>query len=179
MPDLNKVIYQKDLAEDRLQDKPYARFNRTTDLTLSTTWQRVDFNGTSSLNANTYPNTGSGKQVDWDATDKKFVFNRDTLGLYNIFLTYQFAGGVRPASVDMRFVIPAPTPIYFPLPDTIEHLPLVDITRLATVATKDSQIVRSTSVVTEYGIGIELRTDVVGLLTKPDLAHCIIEIYPQ
>lgn len=175
-----KDITDKDIASDNLQDEPFLRMNRTASLTLSTSFQRIDFNGTSTLNNNTYPivEGQTYRRVDWDLTNKLFKFNRTSTGIYNTNLGFQFNGGLRPADIDIRFVIPVPTtPIYFPFPDTMGYITIAQIERLTDYATEYARTIRSTSPVQQYGLGIEIRTS-AALVSYPQLTHAVIEIYP-
>lgn len=71
--------------------KARMRVNRTASLTLSTSWQKVDFSGTSIYNVNTFQidPAGSGNtMVWWDPTNKIFkVYNQSD---ENYLLTFYY-----------------------------------------------------------------------------------------
>jgi len=177
---MTNIIVDKDIQNDRLSDKPYLRANLTSSLELSTSWQRLDFSGTSALNANNFPDSETvpgTKLVDWDATNDRFNFNRDTTGIYLVELGFEFSGGLRPAEVQMRFVIDTDPVIAFPFPDTNGYIVIADLQSLSMQNVEYNRPIRSTGVIQTGGLAVELRLG-SNLLTKPSLTHAIVEIYP-
>lgn len=89
------------------------RVNRSASLALTTSWQTLDFNGTSAFNENTFgidPVSGN-KMVYWDATNKLFkvINNYDRLLNIQIFPESTSTGlGITtvPTKVQYRIVVP-------------------------------------------------------------------------
>lgn len=181
---VNVHTTDQDFENDRIVDRPYARFSRQNALELTTDWVRLDYNGTSpiGLDTNTYPGEGVEQNVYWDSVNKLFKF-KDTpeIRLYDCQLSFVLANGFRPASVEMRFVIPTPTPIYFPAPDYTEaFLTLAEVSRRDVESKQHREIIRTTSVLRQYGLGVELRTDIDPLLlANMSLVDANIQIYSQ
>lgn len=178
---MTRVIYEKDFEEARLKDQPYLRANRSDALVLSDSWQRIDFNGTSSFNENLFPVVnGGGKRVHWDGTNDLFQFETDgTLQFFDISLNLAFSGGIRPLGIDLRFVIPDSTPIYFPHPE--ESSSYIDIAlteRRSEVRADHKETIRTSQLILDNGLGIELKTDRT-LVSNPSLIDAIIQIHPR
>lgn len=91
--------------------QPRMRVNRSASMTLSTTWTKVDFSGTSTVNVNTfdYDPMGSGNRlVYWDTTNKIFKFYNTQDVNYDVI----FSGAVSatllstPVMARLRITIP-------------------------------------------------------------------------
>lgn len=104
--------------------EPRLRVNRTTAITLTTSWQDVIFNGTSTYNINTYGDDKNSVKTSWyDSTNNLFKFG----GEYDRNITMQIYPRTTVASIltagtlQLRFIIPngggAGIDIYFPFPD--------------------------------------------------------------
>ena len=176
-----KHVTNKDIEGGKLVDQPLARFNRSDDLTLSTSWQRIDYNGTSAFNSNTFADVTNGQRVQWDATDKLFKFDTDeTLQKFDLILNFGFNSGFRPASIDIRFVIPVDggDDIHFPLPDELGYIQLTNIERRDEASADHTERIRTTQVLRDGGIGVEIRSDITGILTQVKLIDAVIQIHP-
>jgi len=113
------------LAQNYSVNEPRVRVNRTASLLLSTTFQTVSFNGTSTINFNTYgtdPATGN-KMIWYDATANLFrVYGEydKNLNVQFFFKTITTALSVG-TTLQYRVVIPngvSPgVDLYFPFPD--------------------------------------------------------------
>lgn len=122
-----------------ISKQPRIRVNRTASLALSTTWQRIDFNGTSQYNVNTFgKDPVSGNQmITWNAVDKLFRFYNkiDTNYLMFLNVTTTVTAVATPASLRLRFVIPngiSPgVPNYFPFPEEGGYIDIGAVTLLA------------------------------------------------
>lgn len=116
------------------------RVNRTASLSLSTTWQKIDFNGTSLYNVNTFGKDPSSQNqiVSWDSTLKQFRFydknDQNFLLFVNLMTTTNLIS--TRASLQLRLVIPngggAGVNSYFPFP---EEGGMVDVGEATLVAT--------------------------------------------
>ena len=164
-----------DHQQDRIHDRPYARFNLDTELNLTTEWQRLVFDWTSQFNANLFP-TGL---LTWDSTNNKFVFDRDNIWLYDLVVTFEIEWGFRPTEIDMRFTIPTTTPIHFPLPDTQGFHTLTKIERRNNQSAVHVQPIRTTQILIDNWLGIDLKADKVLVARPTKLKHCILEVYPK
>lgn len=120
--------------------EPRFRANRTANLTLTTSWQTVDFNGTSSFNVNTFATIdGAGtRMVSWDSTNKLLKFNGDYDRNYAIsfFVTTSTNLITTRSILQVRFVVPngvSPgVDLIFPFPD--DATPLVDMGEVTLLA---------------------------------------------
>lgn len=124
------------MASSRIQ--PRLRVNRSTALTLTTTWQKIDFNGTSTYNVNTFGKDESGNQmVMWDATNKIFRLWDKVDQNYTLFVnvTTTVTAIATPANLRLRLVIPnglgAGIPNYFPFPEEGGYIDVGSVTLLA------------------------------------------------
>jgi len=90
--------------------KPRIRVDRSTNLSLTTSWQKVVFDGTSLLNTNTFGEdpTEELQMIVWDDVDELFRFydkiDQDYLVYFNATTTTDLVS-VR-ATLRYRFVIP-------------------------------------------------------------------------
>jgi len=116
------------------------RISRSSSLALTTSWQVVDFSGTSPYNVNTFAYDSSiGKNlVYWDSTSKliKFSSSYDMNLITSLFATTSTNLLTTKATVQVRFVIPngvSPgVDLYFPYPDeTTPYADLGEVTLLA------------------------------------------------
>ncbi len=152
--------------DNRTVTAPRLRTNISASLTLSTTWQRLNFAGTSTLNVNTFtmPAGSPSPAVYWDSTNKLFKFqatgdrNYDfnfnivasssaVLSLLNVSLT----------NIQLRYVVPSPTPIYFPLPDSDQCINLMKAGLVSTDNASDNRVIYANSAIRQYGLGMEMR----------------------
>jgi len=105
---------------------PRLRVNKTTNLTLSTTWQDIVFNGTSQVNTNTFgKDPVSGNPMVWyDSANNLFRFYEQYDQNYQVTLYLKMTTTVVSTgmSVHYRLVVPngggAGVDTYFPFPDT-------------------------------------------------------------
>ena len=143
------------------------RVNRTSSLFLTTTWQRIDFNGTSARNANSFPvRTMGGKpKVHWDPTNKTMRFMTVVDQTYNLQLSTRITSssllalaGLAITKVHLRLVVPSPTPMYMPLSDATD--PFVDMCAVNLTGASQNTFglpIFADAAVREYGVGIEFR----------------------
>lgn len=105
--------------------QPRLRVNRTASLSVTTSWQKIDFSGSSALNVNTYgkdPVSGN-PMVMWDSTAKLFRFYNKNDQNYIVFFNAITSVNLitTKATLRYRFVIPngvsAGVNFYFPFPD--------------------------------------------------------------
>jgi hypothetical protein len=106
--------------------QPRLRVNRTATLSVNTTWQKIDFSGTSNFNVNTYGKdpTSGNQMVMWDSSAKIFRFynknDQNYIVFFNAITTVNLI--TTRATLRYRFVVPngisAGVNLYFPFPDT-------------------------------------------------------------
>lgn len=154
-----------DMMKGNIEASPRFRINRSVSLNLSTVWQRIDFNGTSTYNINTYPvvNGQTYKLVDWDAVNKLFKFYAPNDRNYTVQLFYKFVGGLRPVDILYRFVIPVvvngvPAPVYFPFPDSRQYANLTSLQSISDTGSSLDLSIYANSLIRQYGIGLEMKT---------------------
>lgn len=144
------------------------RINRTATLALTTSWQTVDFNGSSTYNTNTFgidPETGA-KMVSWDSTNKIVKFKGNYDRNYDITIYPETNANLitTRSSLQLRYVIPngagAGVDLYFPFSDTSQ--PFADLGEVTLLANGVRHIpltlpVTVTQSIRTNGIRIELR----------------------
>lgn len=166
-------LAQQALETGGMVASPYIRVNRSDSLLLTTTFQRLDLNGTSTRNANLFPTMPgmSGKVVEWDSTNKVFRFNTDSLHHYDLIFNYRITSGglinalnLNVATVKLRFVVPSPTPRYFPFPDDGEYTDIDRTNLTSELRGTFNYILRGAADVRQYGIGIELAVSNTSLI---------------
>lgn len=123
--------------------QPRLRVNRTASLQLNTTWQDIDFNGTSNQNINTFgvANVETGlKTVYYDPVTKLFRFTGDYDWNFNIQLYPATSTNLITlrSVLQMRCVVPngvSPgVDYYFPYPEggsTTAYMDIGEVTLLA------------------------------------------------
>lgn len=173
---MGRLLAQQDIDMDNLNASPRLRVNRSASFPLSLSWQTIDFNGSSTFNVNTFPLMGSTTSVGWDTTNKKFTFAQDTDRNYNVTLYYHVTAPLVPANIQFRFCIPAPTPVYFPFPDTRQYLDLVTVYGITDHGFEYSTTIYANALVRQYGLQMQIRVG-ASLLTLPTLADCAAVIY--
>lgn len=119
-------VTQMDRSKDQLSSLPRQRVSTSIPLILTDQWQTVAF-----VSGNSPFDTNSFSQSRWDFTNNKIVTNTD-----NVFeqgytlrsdMSLQNVTGM--SKVQLRFVVPAPTPTYFPFPNSATTS-FVDVTTL-------------------------------------------------
>ncbi len=106
--------------------EPRLRMNRSASLVLSTTWQTVDFNGTSTYNVNTFGKdpVSTNSLIWWDSTNKLFRFYNQYAKNYVVtfYVTTTATVLSTRATIQYRIVIPngisVGVDLYTPFPDT-------------------------------------------------------------
>jgi len=121
--------------------QPRLRVNRTSTMNITTSWQKIDFNGTSTTNINTFgkdPVSGNN-MVWWDSSGKLFRFYEQNDQNYDctMFLSTTTNLITVKATLQYRCVIPnaggAGVNKYFPFPDdATPYVDMADATLLAT-----------------------------------------------
>ncbi len=148
--------------------QPRLRVNRSSVMAITTTWQKLDFSGTSSVNVNTFgkdPVTGNS-MVMWDTSAKLFKFYEQNDQNYDcsLFLSTTTNLITVRATIQYRCVVPngggAGIPSYFPFPD--DSTPYVDIAEATLLATQVNHKVEKiplylNSVLRANGFWIELK----------------------
>lgn len=112
--------------------EPRIRVNKTSTQAMTTSWQTLDFDGTSTFNVNTFGSVDAAgnKMVQWDSTNKLFKFMGDYDRNFDttLFLSTSTNLITTRASIQVRYVIPngvSPgVDLYIPFPD--ESQPYVD-----------------------------------------------------
>ncbi|MBO0358623.1 hypothetical protein J0X19_11760 [Hymenobacter sp. BT186] len=154
-----------DILNGNLEGSPRLRVNRSTALALSTSWQRVDFNGVSSVNVNTFPDVdGQGtKKVRWDSVNKVFLFSDTVDRNYNVSLFMHLVASalLTGNAVQMRYVIPNGNGLgnnfYFPFPDDGGFKEITTFAGSADKRVTDNTIIYVNQMIRDNGLGIELK----------------------
>lgn len=154
----------EDFMQANTEAQPYFKVSRSVNMNLTTSWQRIDFNGTST--ANTFPSGSDGinKKIYWDSTNKLFKFNDTMDRNYDIQFNAKITSSsilsllnVSLTNIQLRYVVPAPTPLYFPLPDSDQCIDIGAAGLLSTWRGTHSYTVRVDALKRQYGLGVEMR----------------------
>lgn len=145
---------------------PRIRLNIQSNLVLTTSWQTLDFAGTSTLNTNTYPMgpDGTNKYVYWDTTNKQFMFQAPSDRNYTVTFNTKISSSalisalnLTMATAQLRFVVPSPTPIYFPLPDSDQATDISNIGLTSVVRNSYVLPIYANSVMRQYGLKLQMQ----------------------
>lgn len=154
----------RDFMRGQTDPQPRLRANLTAALTLTTTWQRLNFAGASAYNTNTFPMINGNPLVYWDTVARVYRFQSPVDRNYDTTLNGKFqasnllsALNLTTVSVQMRYVVPAPTPIYFPLPDGQGYVDLLNVNLLSATSGTFGLIAYASQPIRTYGLGVELR----------------------
>lgn len=123
---LDPHVTQMARATDQLSSLPRQRVSTSTALVLTDQWQTVSFvSGNSPFDMNNFTTSR------WDFINNKILTN--PLNNYEQGYTLRFDMSLQNVTgmskVQLRFVIPAPTPTYFPFPNSSTNS-FVDVTTL-------------------------------------------------
>jgi len=113
-------------SKDQLASLPRQRVSTNTALILTDQWQTVNF-----VSGNSAFDTNSFAQTRWDFTNNKILANPDNSFEQGYTLRFDMSlqNVTGMSKVQLRFVIPAPTPTYFPFPNSATTS-FVDVTTL-------------------------------------------------
>lgn len=168
-------ISRSDMANSNLPSQPRVRVEKNTNLTLSTTWQRVGFTDTNALNINTFPmmTDNTTQTVRYDATNKLFKFGatedrNHTLDLYMTVVNTNVLNvltGNTMIKVQYRLVVPngrgPGLDFYFPFPGTdgSDGYGEVGMTTslVASQRLKISENIYVSQVIRTGGLGVDLK----------------------
>lgn len=155
---------------------PRLRVNRTAGLNITTTAQRLDFNGTSPYNLNSYPimEGETMPSVYYDASTKLFKFTTNYDKNYSLVLSVSITASVLLSTLNLtsamlraQLFIPSSPSTTFPLPDSGGY---VDICPVNIVGQQNQQITIpffSNNQIRENGFGVNiwLSASVLGTVT--------------
>lgn len=171
-----KLLSDKDRMSDGFPPQPRLRVNRSENMTLSTSWQRIDWNGNSNFNVNTFPTLGSNKAIEYDSTNKRFDFNQTEDRNYKFQCFYDIQNCIASTKIYYRFVIDAPTPIYFPFPEGEQQADLTEIAAFSDVQDYLELTFYANSTMRQYGVAFEIKVSST-LLGSPILQDTSALIY--
>lgn len=163
---MSHSLAQQAIETNTTVPAPRFRSNLTVDLPLTTTWKRLDFAGASTLNANSFPLSPDGlnKNVYWDSTNKLFRFAAGADRNYDVNLNMRITSSnilsllnVSIANIQLRYVIPGSTANPFPLPDSDQCINIMKAGLSLTDNASDNRVISATSVIRQYGLGVEMR----------------------
>jgi len=144
---------------------PRIRVNKTTSMTLSTSWQTLNFNGSSAYNINSFTTLpGQSNPSAWyDPTTSLFNFTPNGDRNYVLYITTSITSNqllstlnLTSASLRLRLMIPSPTPVYFPGPDVGGYIDLGAVN--LTGQRNDYQPIAffANSLIRQYGFSVQL-----------------------
>jgi len=191
-----KHMTEPERYSDMFGGTPRQRVSKSTALVLTDTWQTIQFvSGNSTYDVNTFP------EPRWDFVNHKMIANPNTTmeQAYDLSFDYQVTNVKGASKVQLRFVIPAPTPIYVPFPDdgTTGYVDLAEINNQGVfkkhfqfpiyastnIRTYGLQIqIRAVSYVTSSNILTGILTGLLTILTGSDrvtLNNCSLNIYSK
>ena len=126
---------------------------------------------------NTFPEYDGVNTVDWDSGETKLTFNSEVQKNYTLLIGYDILGGLSACHIYLRFVIPAPTPIIFPLSESIQRIDLEVLTIGQRIGREYSRPIFA-DVARDYGLQIQIKSNetLIGL-NRPTLKASFVEIY--
>lgn len=169
---------------------PRMRVSKQASMNITTAWQRIDFDGLTSLDVNLFPFMSNGlRQVYWDSVNKVFKFNPvDHDRNFDIRFGTVFSQGLTIVNMQLRFVVPAPTPLYFPFPlkaddATLQGRGYTDLNQLpAGVGTDYGTVYKdnlySNALARAYGVGIEMKAS-ANITNMPVMKQADFVIFGQ
>lgn len=173
-------LTDQDIANDRLMASPRFRISTASTLTLDNTWKRIVFGGTEILNTNTFPvdKNQTQKKIYWDATNTLIKFTPDTARSYNYTFFYNINAVLPPVDAQLRFVIPSPTPFYFPFSSQGGYIDLESIERATSRQRQLAGTLYTLPDVFTYGLGIEMKISqsILSALSRPILNYAALLI---
>lgn len=137
-------VTQDDISRGNLAGAPRLRVNapytKSSPLTLTNSWQKINFGGSSSLNVNTFPmsNDNQNRMIYWDNTAGKFKFMTEIDRNYGFSLFIKTTSSsllnltnLSMATIQIQFVVPGGGPngtdYKFPFPDDEDAEPGLDL----------------------------------------------------
>jgi len=144
---------------------PRLRVNKTTAMTLSTTFQTLNFNGSSTYNTNTYTTLQgqTSPSVWYDASTSLFKFTNNSDRNYTFYITTSITSNqllstlnLTSASLRLRLYIPAPTPVTFPGPDVGGYIDLGAVNLTGQRNDYQPIAVFANSLIRQYGFQVQL-----------------------
>lgn len=186
--------YERDM--DMLKATPRQRVARMTSLTLDTTWRTVVFvEGSSTFNTNTFPS------ARWDYVNNKLLINTNITfeQAYDLSFDYNLTNVTGQSKVQLRFLIPSPTPIMAPFPDdgATAYVDLSELNMPGTYKRHWQYPIYGNASMRQYGLQIQMRVQsytpsvnllsgVISLLTtiltgtnRVTLNNCNLNIYAK
>lgn len=163
---------------DTQVNPPRLRASLQASLTLTNVWQTVSFKKTGTYDVDTFPNGG---RFD-TANNKLIAASGETQDKqYDVEFFYKFTAALVPINdIQLRFMIPAPTPIYFPFPDGDGFVNLGQMV-LSPFNSTYKQTLYFNAQVRQYGIHLQLRTaSLIALLAnRPVLVDAALSLFPR
>ena len=132
-----------------------ASFNKAAPLVLTNAWQTVAFQKTGTYDTDTFPNGGR-----FDVATNRLVAAAGETGdkQYDVEFFYKLTTALLPIhDVQIRFLIPAPTPIAFPFPDG-DGFANIGSLLVSPFNALYKQVLYFNALVRQYGIQVQLRT---------------------
>ena len=154
-----------------------ASFNPATPMTITDTWTTIPYRMTGTFDVNTFTTvaynitTNSLTGSILEAPNKQ----------YDIEVFYQITGALLPIhDIQLRFCIPAPTPIYFPFPDTLKSTNIGSVL-ISPFASVYKQTIFFTAALLQYGCQIQIRTlGIIPLaINQPKLTDGALSLFPR
>lgn len=171
------MLSEYNRANDALNDTPRLRMSLSGGpVVLTATWVRLAWAVSGAYDVNSFP------ALTYDATNKLIKTNATASRNYDveIFTAFTAALGILPLDLQLRFVVPSPTPIYFPFPSGAGYTDLHRMSRTPANPPPFKQILYFESAIRQYGFGIEMRAPgILSALNAPSLTDGALSIFPR
>ena len=164
-----------------IEKEPRLRLNKTSAVTLTTSWQTIDFDGASTYNINTFGvannndlevKYNSGGLISFNNLfDKNFIFTLDCQVALSSLVTL--------GSVQLRFNIPngvsSGVDINFPLPDTLGYTDIMATNLLSVMTDNYERAIYASSPIRTNGLKVQMKIS-NALLGTAILNHIVLNI---
>lgn len=149
--------------------EPRLRVNKTTTTAITTSWQPIVYDGTSTYNTNSFSTLqGQTNPSLWyDSANNLFKFTPNTDQNYTFtpsfsisattILTSLNLATITIANVQFRFYIPAPTPVTFPLPDFGGYIDMGPVNLVAQNNYQKQIPVYANALIRQYGVQAQIK----------------------
>lgn len=170
-------VTDADRAEDRQPDVPRMRRSLANAVTLTATWQTLPFLKRGVYDGDTFP---GGR---YDETAKKLIGGPgvSVTRNYDLVLYLEMTVPLLTAAIQIRYLIPAPTPVAFPFPDATEPYMSLPAAATSPWRTRLSEIVYFNDAIRQYGFHVQARTtSLLSLGSRPTIATAsALALYPR
>jgi len=146
-----------DITTDSIPASPRQRVSRSVVLALTDQWQAIGF-----ISANSARDVNTFSSARFDFVNSKILFNNSVSmeQAYDLSFDYELTNNKGQSKIELRFVVLAPTPVYFPFPDATAGNNYVDISEInmpGSFRRHFEYTIHTTPDIKSYGVQIQMR----------------------